>query len=317
MNIENMGAVIGASLKAYGEDTPRSRQSQEGILGPSDLGFCRMKAVLMTRGVEQSDSVSISAAQIGTAIHEYVGTALKEKFPHWLIEDRRVTAEFPSGAEISGTPDIIAPDYNAVIDVKTVDGFGWVKRDGTSQNHKYQRTAYALGAMQAGLLDGEKTMYVGNLYIDRSGKEPEPYFLFEEFDWTLVSEIDAWIGDVKYAVINNEDAARDIPAPVCQKICSHYTTCRGGMLPVEEGQDVIDSGEIVDAVTMLVEAREQIKAAESNKRAATAILTDVNAIVQTSNGMYQARTTYVNPTSVPAQERDGYTRVDVRKVKTK
>ena len=47
----------------------------------------------------------------------------------------------------------------------------WVRRNGTSDSHKYQRHLYALGAMQAGILDSGQTIWVGNLYFDRSGKE--------------------------------------------------------------------------------------------------------------------------------------------------
>jgi hypothetical protein len=316
-NITDLGPVLAASIKAYGESSDRSAQSAAGIMGPSDLGFCRQKAVLMTRGTEQSDSTSIAAAQIGTAIHAYVGDALRVMFPKWIVDTKRVTATFPSGAEVSGTPDIIAPDWNALIDVKTVDGFEWVKRNGTSQNHKYQRATYALGAIQEGLLDGTKPVYVGNLYIDRSGKEPEPYFVVEEFDWTLIDEIDQWIADVQYAVMNKEDGMRDIPAPICEKICSYFTVCRGGMLPVNEGQDVIDDPLLVDAVEMYLEARDAEKDAAARKRAATNILQDVNGIANTGHGLFQIRTTWVNPTMVDAFEKKGYTRVDVRKAKTK
>lgn len=312
--IEALGELIATAVKAYGEGSERSIQSAEGRLGPSDLGFCRQKALLMLRGTEQSDSTSIAAAQVGTAIHHYLADAIKMFFPQWIVDEKRVTATFPSGSEVSGTPDIIAPEWNAIIDNKTVDGFAWVKREGTSQNHKYQRHTYALGAIQEGLLDGTKTVWVCNLYWDRSGKEPEPYFTFEEFDPTLTDEIDSWIGDVQYAALNGEDAMRDIPAPVCEKICSFFSVCRGG-LPTLEGGDMIEDADRIAALRMYIEARDLEKQAASDKRAAQAVLLGTNGIGNIDGQPYQVRWTYVNPTRVESFDKQGFDRMDVRKVK--
>jgi len=309
-NPESLGPIIGAAIKAYGEGSARSVQSAQGIIGPSDLGFCRQKATLMTRGVEQSDSRSIAAAQVGTAIHTYVGEALRQFFPLWIVDDRKVRATFPSGAEVSGTPDIIATDWNALIDVKTVDGFAWVKREGTSLNHRYQRHTYCLGAMQEGLLDPTKPVYVGNLYIDRSGKEQEPYLVIEEYDPTLTDEIDSWIADVQYAVMQKEDASRDIPAAVCEKICEFFTVCRGG-LDVHDGQEMIEDPDLKSAIRMYVEGREMAKEGESLKRSASNMLHGVNG----SDGEWQVRWVQVAPTTVQAFEKKAFDRLDVRKVR--
>lgn len=313
-DIAMLGSIMGASLKAYGESSDRSLQSAAGIIGPSDLGFCQQKAVLMTRGVEQTDSKSIAAAQIGTAIHTYAGEAFRAMFPGWTIDNRRVTATFPSEATVSGTPDVIAPDYNAIVDVKTVDGFEWVKREGTSRNHNWQRHTYALGAMQEGLLDGSKPMYVANLYIDRSGKEPEPYFAWQEFDWTIIDQIDDWIGSVMYAVMNKEDGLREIPAPVCEKICEFFSVCRGG-LPVDEGGDLIEDADRVAAVKMFVEGREMEKLGAQMKREAGAMLADSNGVANVDGVRYQVRNTWINPTTVQAFDKAGYNRLDVRKMR--
>jgi hypothetical protein len=310
MNPDLMGAVLAADIRDYGINSPRSQQSRDGILGPSDLGFCRQKAVLTIRGVPDSDEQSIAAAQIGTAVHEYVAKAFKARHPDWIIDDHKVTATFPSGAAIAGTPDIIAPEWNAIIDVKTVDGFAWVKREGTSQNHKYQRHAYALGAVQEGLLDDSRTVYVGNLYIDRSGKESEPYFVIEEFDPTLTDEIDSWIEDVIYAVKNGEDGQRDIPAAVCERICSKFTACRGE-LETHEGGEFIEDPALISAIGMYVEARDLSKQADQMKKEAQARLLGVNG--RTSD--YQVRWVDVAPTTVESFEKVGYSRMDVRKVR--
>ena len=48
---ERIGSLISSALKMYMDESPRSVQASEGILGPSDIGFCRQKAALMTKGV--------------------------------------------------------------------------------------------------------------------------------------------------------------------------------------------------------------------------------------------------------------------------
>jgi hypothetical protein len=295
------------------DNSARTVQSDEGRLGPSDIGFCRQKAALMTRGVEATDSNPKWAAAVGTAVHNYVETALKSMFPTWLmgsIDDVTVTATLPSGATISGHPDIVIPEDNTVLDIKTVDGFQWIKREGTSQQHKYQRHLYAMGCIAAGLFDKTKPVYVGNVYFDRSGKEPVPMVFVEELDPTLTDEIDGWITDVIYAVTNKEDASRDIPSAVCEKICSHFTACRGGLQSNDEGDQIVDN-DLVSAVEMYVEGRSMEKTAKQMKDEAVSILAGINGATQN----WQVRWVNVQPSRVDSFEKQGYSRLDIRKVR--
>lgn len=305
------GMLISSALQASMDNSDRSLQSAQGILGPSDLGFCRQKAALMTKGVPQSDSKPKWAAMVGTALHNHIEAALASTFPDWLfgsIHNLNVTATFPSGAAISGHPDIVIPSDNVVLDIKTVDGFATIKREGTSQNHKFQRHAYALGCIQSGLFDESKPVMVGNIYFDRSGKENEPYVILEEFDPTLTDIIDAWITDVIYAVKNNEDASRDIPAPICERICQHYTACRGD-LPIGDDMEFISDPMLLSAIDMYNEGRNMEKAAKQMKDEAAATLNGVNG----TTGKWTVRWTQVNPTRVEAFDKQGYLRLDIRK----
>jgi len=307
--------AISAALTAYMDNSARSIQSDEGRLGPSDIGFCRQKAALMVKGVAPTDSTPKMAAAVGTAWHNYAEAAIKQMFPDWLmgsIDDITVTATLPSGAEISGHPDIVISDQNTVLDIKTVDGFAWIKREGTSQQHKYQRHLYAMGCIAAGLFDDSKPVYVGNVYFDRSGKEQEPLVLVDEMDPTLTDEIDSWITDVIYAVTNKEDASRDIPAAVCERICSHFTACRGA-LEVNAGGEQIEDQELVSAVEMYVEARNMEKQAKQMKSEASVMLAGVNG----STGSWQVRWVDVQPSRVEAFEKNGYSRLDIRKARSR
>ena len=309
------GVAISAALTAYMDNSPRSMQADEGRLGPSDIGFCRQKAALMVKGVDATDAPPKWAAAVGTAVHNYVEAAIKGMFPDWLlgsIDDLSVTATLPSGAQISGHPDIVIPDANTVLDIKTVDGFAWVKREGTSQQHKYQRHLYALGCLQAGIFDESKPVYVGNIYFDRSGKQPEPLAIVEEMDPMLTDEIDSWVGDVIYAVKHGEDASRDIPAAVCERICSHFTACRGA-LEINEGGELITDSELLAAVDMYTEARNMEKTAKQMKDEASSRLVGVNG----STGAWQVRWVEVQPSRVEAFDKQGYSRLDIRKARSR
>lgn len=304
---DEVGIIIGTALKAKSDTTPRTKQGKAGLIGPSDLGFCRNKAALMGKGVQQTDSKSTWAADVGSAIHEWAGDALRTAFPGWIVDNRRVTATFPSGAEVSGTPDIIVPEWNCILDIKTVDGLEKIKRYGVTQNHKFQRHTYALGAIQAGLLDDTRPLYVGNVYLDRSGEVSEPYPIIDDYDPSLTDEIDQWIGDVIYAIQHREDASRDIAAPVCEKICEFYTVCRGG-LPMGEPSLITDD-ETKQAIRLYVEAQEMETQAKRMKSQAKVALNGING----SDGEFTVRWTLTNGADVPGYYREPGLRIDVRR----
>lgn len=302
-----VGGMLDAAIRAHGLDDPRTKQSMAGIIGPSDLGFCRQKCALMTKGVPQSDAKSIWPAQVGTAVHRYVAEALRSYFEDWIVDDTRVTATFPSGFSLSGTPDVLGvlalsnDEFYLVLDGKTKDGLSLVTRKGVTLNNRYQRHTYALGAKQAGL-NGDKPILVGNFFLDRSGRDDQVVVDLESFDDLLTREIDEWIGDVKYAVLYNEDASRDVAAPVCERICEWYTVCRG-QLPTHDMEPIKDQ-EIVDALHAYVGAMELANLADRMKQDASAVLHGING----TDGKYQVRWTEVPETA----KRAGYERIDVR-----
>lgn len=248
---------------------------------------------------------------VGTALHNYIEAALKEEHPEWIlgsIDELTVTATLPSGARISGHPDIVIPAENTVLDIKTVDGFEWVKRQGSSQSHKYQRHLYAMGCYQAGIFDPEKPIRVGNVYFDRSGKDPNFIVISEEFDPSLTAEVDAWVQDVIYASANNEDASRDVAAAVCERICEFFTVCRGG-LDVNDGQEFITDSHLLTAIDMYLEGDRLAKEGDRMKKEAKQELSGVNG----TTGEVQVRWVHVNATTVPETTRAAYDRLDVRK----
>jgi hypothetical protein len=128
----------------------------------------------------------------------------------------------------------------------------------------------------------------------------------------LTDEIDSWIGDVIYAVKHNEDASRDIPSAICERICSHFTACRGALEINQGGEPIIDS-ELLAAVDMYTEARGMEKTAKQMKEEASSRLYGVNG----STGQWQVRWVEVQPSRVDAFEKQGYSRLDIRKARSR
>jgi hypothetical protein len=310
MTLPDFAQMIHTDLTTFENLSERSQQSQRGELGPSDIGFCRQKATLVTRGVEPTDGKNMWAAQVGTAVHNYVEAVLKQAHPEWLlgsIDNVTVTAILPSGAALSGHPDIIIPEWNTILDIKTVDGFDWIKReDGVSESHAYQRHLYALGCIQEGVFDTSKPVYVGNLYFDRSGKEQVPMLKIVEFTHDLSDEIDQWVTDVQYAVMNDEDAKRDVAPSVCAQICEFFSVCRGN-LPVHEGQEFTEDPTLKQAMRLAVEASKMEKEAKAMKARAKSTLKGFNG----TDGVFQVRWTEISPVFIEGYERAGSVRMDV------
>lgn len=300
----DLAEMLNMALEVAAAQSPRAQQT---FLGPSSIGFCRQKAKLVTEQVPPSDAKAMRKAEIGTAIHKHYFEQLAPLFPDWLFEWGKVTAKLRSGVEITGTPDIVVPEWNTLLDLKTVDGLSWVKREGTSQNHKYQRFLYVLGCINAGLLNRDEQIHVGNIYVDRAGREA-PYVLLEEMDWTLEDQVTQWIEDVIYAVEHKEDASRDIPAAVCQKICEFFTVCRGG-LPASENE-LIHDAELLGAIQMAVEGKEMEKNGKRLVTDAKAMLEGVNG----SDGTWQVRWTHVNGGATKPGFRAPYDKMEIVRV---
>lgn len=315
---EEVAEMIHAGIEAKERANPRSQQSRDGILGPSDIGFCRNKALLTLKQVEPTNERSMWPAQVGTAVGDYIESGLKIAHPEWIIgsiDKVKVTARLRSGTTITGTPDVIAPDLNGVIDLKSRNGLKLVERAGSSLNEVYQKWLYTKGAVDDGLLDGSKPLWYGNAYVDRSGADPELVVVWEEFDPMLEDAIEQWIADVIYARLHDEEASKDIPAPRCESMCEFFDVCRGGVLPDSDGGEVIEDPLLIEAVRMYEEGKTLEAKGKKLKSEAAAALANVSGVAPVGDEDFQVRWTYVNPYNVAAREQNGYFKIDVRRLK--
>ena len=313
-NIDAMATLVQTAVRVWDGQRARSVQARSGQIGPSSLGFCRQHALLTMQDVAATDADDTWAAVLGTLIGAGIEDAVSLAKPGWSYQVP-LSCTLKRGnqgvqATISGHADIVDPDTNTVWDVKTKDGFGWVRREPWSQNYLFQTWVYVQAALQAGILDKDRPAYQGLIYVDRSGGESRPFVTVREWLPSVEDEIVDWVDDVIYAHIHGEDAQRDIPAPVCERICEKFTACRGG-LPDKGALGVYEDPFLIDSVRAYRQAVTDEKEAKQLKDAARANLAGVEGIV---DGM-QVRWTHVDSTFVPGYEKHGFDRIDVRKAR--
>lgn len=285
-------------------ETDRDRQSIEGRLGISDIGFCRMYAVFVVRQEEPTEDPSKFQAFVGTALGDRLELVISAMYPT-AKRHAEVEVELPSGAKLPGHPDIVLP--GGVIDIKTVDGLTGVKRKGASLQQRFQRHLYAAALVQAGELSADA--WVGNAWWDRSAREDMPHVEVEPYDSNWLFYADEWLSDVLYAVRTGDEAPKDQPIEFCQGYCPFFSKCRGDdVLKDREGGGLIVNPDHLDAIDTYTEASKDIRAAEKAKEDARRALAGVSGV----GSGYVIKWIEVSESEVPGYTRSGYTRLDIR-----
>jgi hypothetical protein len=270
-------------------NTARSQQQQEFFLGVSNFGHCRNYARLLMLQTPESDKRDKTAAWIGTVLGDAIEKELAILHPDWLFQ-QSVTFKIPSGGEVGGHPDIVVPNPQIVGDLKSKAELDSVKRYGQNQQQRFQLHCYAQALIDAGIFDPAKPIYLADIFYDRAakgGQVEQPYVIGEPFDPSVIEQVDEWINDVKYAVIQGEEAQKDMPREWCWSFCEYASICRGQDTDVE---GLIEDPEVVAAVDMHTEAAALEKQAKKLKNNAQIIL---NRIESGSTGTHQVRWTEV------------------------
>ena len=219
-------AWMGTALDSYAVTQERARQTRLGI---SDIGTCREKARRLLAGERATDAPSLRAAEMGTAVHQYVAMALASSYPGLLIE-RKITVSLPNNTIIiPGTADIIDPHEPSVTDLKTrqnAAALAYTASHGADDQQRYQRHLCYLGALQEGLVPMEGI--TRNVWLPRAGDTDDVIVEQEPFSWDVIKEVDEWLEHVAYAAAHHELAPRDKHAAWCAKFCQFYSDCRLG-----------------------------------------------------------------------------------------
>lgn len=318
---------IQRKLNEWSHGTERSAQTLDHRMGISDMGLCREYArhmVIQTSFDEGMDERDMWSANLGHAIEEFVvprisgpvvevrddGTKVHES---GHLSGMSVSVTLPSGKVLPGHPDLVLPGNNMVLDVKTTDGLTYPRREGASQQQKFQRRLYAAALIQMGVLDGSKPVQCGNVWFDRSARESTPVVQLEEYNDAMLVEIDEWLSDVDYAVMNKEQASLDKPFEWCRKACPFFMSCRGATGLVGDGGSIDDPGnEIAKAASIYAEGSALIKEGKNLQRDAKPLLTDVNGFVEG----FAIKSTWIAETEIAGYSRAGYERLTITPVKS-
>lgn len=302
---EDLADLIEQAVQEATSTTDRALQQQDFRLGMSDLGHCREYARRMVLQEPFTDERDKTAAFLGTIVGAGYEAALARRHPEWLFQTEVIT-NLPSGYAIPGHPDIVDPVGNRVLDLKTKDGLEVVKREGSTEQQRFQKHGYAGGLLQMGMLDPTRPVLVGNVYIDRSGSTPRPYVVLEPFDPGVLEEIDAWLDDVFYAVRNGEEASRDKPRDFCERYCEYFTACR---LYDTDVTGLIEDSTSLTAISLYVEGHELETKGKRLKDEAKSALIGVTGHTEE----HVVRTVPVGETFIQGYMRKGYDRIDIRK----
>lgn len=136
-----------------------ARDKQRRV-GPSNLSNpCSRCLANDLLGVQQPRSPFIMGAKIGTAIHLWLETLVKEREPTWESEQKVHLGRLGSYGPVSGLLDLYVPEERTIVDFKTttrakipglMNEFQEESPSGKVQAYIAQTHLYALGAENAG-----------------------------------------------------------------------------------------------------------------------------------------------------------------------
>lgn len=332
---------VRAAINNRSNNTERSQQQQNFMLGVSNLGHCKQYAKYMLEQVPFSDERDKTPAFFGSIAGAAIEEQLKLEHPGWNIQGEGFF-RLPSGGGIDGHWDIVIPDSEGVSweewqanskaiaeqealrdvgedweyiepvymqgvwDLKSKDKLAVIKKMGPSRQQIFQIHAYTSAAIDAGLLDPSKPIVIMDVYFDRSGHELVPHGVAHLYNPDVIHFIDEWVNDVIYAVKHQQDAEREMPRDWCWNWCEYATHCRGLDTDVS---GLIRDPEKRAAVEAYREGLELVKEGEAKKKAAKPILEGTNG----STGQYNVRYVWVNPSEYQVA-RKGYFKLTVTPV---
>lgn len=301
--MNDIAVTIRELIRADSAGSARTAQSDEHLIGPSEIGGCRAYLAHMVSRTPRDPEPGIKLAA-------FAGSAIGDRIEaEWVTADPDtrhqvpITTVYPSGLSVSGSADIVTP--TTVVDLKTKNGLNLVRRTGPTFAHRAQLQTYLLGLIQSGTLPPGSTGVLA--YIDRSGADEDPAVFEYHLDMDTIEEIDSRLEDVMYAAMHDLDGApRDMPYDFCSNYCPFFTHCRGKDEHLAAG--LITSEEHLSAVKAYREALAQESQAKKIKDEAKAVLAGISGRA----GDLEVTWSHVNETLIETYMRPGYDRMSIR-----
>lgn len=308
----DVAATVTSAIRSWTTGSDRSQQSDQGLLGPSEIGSCRAYIAHTIVGTERlpEDGIKL-AAFVGTAVGDLTERAVIDYLVKKLGVDAErqvaLTAHLPHlGLNISGNADLVVGP--SVWDVKTKDGLAEVRRNGPEFSHKAQVNTYQLARIQAGLATPEDEWSL--IYIDRSGEDENAFVYSSKYDPEITAEIESRLEDALYAAEHDMGSApRDKPYHYCVRYCPFFNACRGGDEHQKGG--LITEPTVLDAVAQYREGKALEKEGKALAKAAQTKLEGVEG----STGEVTVTWSTVNATVIQTHTRAGGTRLLVSPVR--
>jgi hypothetical protein len=229
---------VRAAVNLFSTSSERSEQDKAFIIGPSNIGYCSERLRRQLDRQVPEDPIDWNKAFIGTAIGDYLEQAMKAANPD-LVTQVDMTVQLHGDRyhyEIPGHADVLDPVRGLLLDAKAKDGLEYVRRQKEpDRGYQYQRHLYALGAFQNGLFPNHalEDVTVGNIYYDRSGRDPVPHVQLEPFSHEVIRDAVWWLEEVIDTFIAGEEASKEPPREVCQTTCGFFSKCRAYDTDVE------------------------------------------------------------------------------------
>jgi len=327
--------------------TERSKQQQDMFIGISTLGHCRNYAALMLKQTPFSDVRDKTAAFYGTVAGDAIEAQLFIDHPEWKIQEKLVFpipsgGEIPGTTDVivpwegSVTYDewleqfeyeedefghrslVLDEDGNPVVtgerrymqgiwDGKSKAELETIKKSGPSRQQIFQVHAYAKAAIAKGLLNPDYPILVGDVFFDRSGKDVTPHAVFHVYSEDVIGFIDDWINDVKYAVLNGQEAEKDMSRDWCWNWCEYASVCRGFDTDVS---GLIEDREALASVDRYREAQAMVTQGEKIKKALKPTLENISG----STGTHTVRWIEIGEAEMKGYTRAAYKKLDIRPI---
>lgn len=251
-----------AALIEFENEKPRNQQVR---LGPSEIGGCReyMRNVMVGTPMQDNGDVWPTAAVVGTLIGTHMESVLSDKMG--ALTEVNVTTTLPNGLKVNGHADIVLVEDNAVVDCKSKDQFATINREGPSLDNLVQVSTYALGLVQAGVLEVGCTAHL--IYVDRSGNEQT--LVEVELAWeTILEFVDKAVqrtADVIEAqnmidqgIMNTSTHLRDKTPTFCYSpkvLCPFRDACWKGS--EWHPSEVIEDEDVLRDIALFIAARDE------------------------------------------------------------
>ena len=307
---DELAAQVFAAILAHDRERPRSKQTEDFVVGISELGFCSERTRRMLAGIKPEDT-DTTPAFIGTALGSAIEDAVVAQFPGTVIRQAEVACELDGDQgtyTLTGHPDLLFEW--GVLDVKTTRGLEVVRRSGPSQQQQFQRHCYALGAHRQGLFGDLplEDVQVANVWFDRAGEDKACHVQMEPFSPEQVARAAAWLDEVVYAYVRGGVALKEPPRTLCENYCGHFKDCR--MLDTDVA-GLITEPRYLAAMEMYREGAALEKDGRLLKNQARANLYGVSG----TDGHSALRWVWVNEAVIPESHRDGYFKMSLSKIR--